>query len=229
MLDLINGEYAAIVSLGSGCQVAHQLRVNKRRKEAFPFDWVVSDDIKKVAELIENRFSDYLDSSKLSIRQNVDNPERIRVRNLEYNIYFMHDFHNLATFDSDLVAVQEKYQKRIRRFYHLLNREQNRTEQNRTEQNRTEQNSGCLFIRMLSKEDSLDDGLALGNAVRAFDESHRIILITPKSQDELSVEPLSDGIFLLKMNLKPDGDASWKGNHAEWQKLLAGIRFCRPN
>ncbi len=108
------------VSLGFNCTVALNFNQNQIRLLAFPFDWIMTS-FTGLCELIENNFIDFL--NPMYLRQGVFNTK--------YNIGMPHDFptkdrgdgvheivHNFLDFLPD---VNEKYQRRIERFYNVCN------------------------------------------------------------------------------------------------------------
>ena len=121
------------VSLGSSCSVAWQLQKNNRRKWAYPFDWVRSDDLDMITNTLTNNFVNFIDSSKkisesikFPISDSEDFPEVNNVQNQsiimknQYGIKFYHDFSN----ESDIDQVDQKYKRRIERLIELINGDQ---------------------------------------------------------------------------------------------------------
>lgn len=121
-----------IVSLGADCQAAVQLRKNNLREEAYPFDWAATIDFESVILAIADDFNHWLDPSLLVYKE-------ISIYNTYYNMNFVHDFpyidhieeifskteisrDGLITPDyiNYLPLVEEKYDRRIRRFKKLL-------------------------------------------------------------------------------------------------------------
>ena len=84
---------------------------------SLPFDWLISGNFQKVLELIENKFQDFLNPNFLFQEKNVN-------LNYYYNdkceIHFYHDFVSDKSFEQQLIAIQEKYEKRIERFFEKI-------------------------------------------------------------------------------------------------------------
>jgi hypothetical protein len=125
-------EYQHFISLGYFCSVASELERIGLRSCSSPFDWCISD-WKGVEDAINNNFVNFLDYDTLrqssiehSIYQN------------EYKIIFFHDFNKYDSLKKQLKVVQEKYERRIKRFY----------------KNITEP---TLFIRYISNENGRDE------------------------------------------------------------------------
>ena len=49
------------VSLGSSCSIAYQLQILKLKKESLPFDWIRSNNLPYVLNLIQNNFTGFFD------------------------------------------------------------------------------------------------------------------------------------------------------------------------
>ena len=118
------------ISLGSSCSVAYQLQKNNKRNCAYPFDWVRTNKLDDITNVIENNFNEYIESCKkinesysYPISNNNDFPTisnnnnkvSIIMKN-KYNIKFYHDF------DSDIIEdkVIQKYNRRINRFMDII-------------------------------------------------------------------------------------------------------------
>jgi len=118
------------ISLGSTCSVAYQLQKLGLKKESLPFDWIRCPNILSVLQLISMNFCGFLanltylkDETKFPfIDDTLDNFDNIsdKQTKIYYNnllsIGFYHDFKD----DITLKDVNEKYQRRIKRFYELI-------------------------------------------------------------------------------------------------------------
>ncbi len=100
------------ISLGHFCSVAMDLEALGLRDASLPFDWNIELDFKGVLNCIRNRFQDYLTYEKLEQDRNAP----AHYKN-EYNVQFFHDFNPYAPLSEQLPAVEEKYARRIARFY----------------------------------------------------------------------------------------------------------------
>lgn len=103
------------ISLGYFCSVAMELEKMGLRSESSPFDWLISD-FNGVLCSIESRFEDFLNPAFLS--QNKIN--RSHYKNTKLNLQFFHDFNPYTPLQEQLPAVQDKYNRRIRRFYDTI-------------------------------------------------------------------------------------------------------------
>jgi len=109
-------KYQNAVSLGFFCSPALELNALNLRKCSLPFDWILTADFKNVLALIENRFEGLLAEDKLY--QLKEYPGYYR--NIQYGIDFYHEFDEFKTFDSQIAEIQSKYQRRIERFYQII-------------------------------------------------------------------------------------------------------------
>jgi len=127
----MNKPQHVIVPLGANCSAAHYLRRQNIREAAYPFDWTVTP-LTSIIDLIENSFSDYLNSDNLTYlppsKRYKFNEQGTQLETTEelvtpvvckkHKILFPHDFSELAS--RDLPHIQKAYQRRINRFIQLL-------------------------------------------------------------------------------------------------------------
>lgn len=100
------------ISLGYFCSVASELERIGLRNESSPFDWLISD-FEGIIMAIQDNFEDFLEYDYLV--QNRQYPAYYL--NTKYNVHFYHDFSPYASLREQLPLVQEKYRRRIKRFY----------------------------------------------------------------------------------------------------------------
>lgn len=132
--EAIKGTYDVIVSLGSSCSPAIQLKRLSLRKFSGPLDWCVSLKLSDVNRLLGNRFANFMDIRNLHVMERThywledgeekrmdDSPELIPayfVKDNLYQVLSVHDFPILpgqpwyVTYPS----YKTKLDRRIRRF-----------------------------------------------------------------------------------------------------------------
>jgi hypothetical protein len=118
-----NNEYDVIVPMGSSCVMAIQLRSRNLRQSSFPFDWLLFQDstnCKTIETLITSHFEDFLALEHLRLDETLKRDGRYSVTHQRYPITFLHDFLSPTLTPETLAPVQEKYQRRIDRFYHVM-------------------------------------------------------------------------------------------------------------
>jgi hypothetical protein len=132
----IKGSYDVIVSLGSACNPAMNLRRHNLRSFSGPLDWKVSISLSDVSRLLKNKFDGFmelknmclldetqylLDDDGVSILSDDGSNRQVKtyfVKDTYYNIISMHDFpilpnqHWTVTYPS----FKEKLNYRINRF-----------------------------------------------------------------------------------------------------------------
>lgn len=147
------------ISLGYFCSIASELEKLGLRTESSPFDWVISD-FKGVIMALENHFSEYLDYNFLS--QNIEN--HAVYMNVKYNISFYHDFDKYVSLEKQLSKVQEKYNRRINKFYESIS-------------------NPTLFIRYISDEETIN---GVSKELLYIEENYDQILKLLKSFNEFN-------------------------------------------
>lgn len=110
-----NNETPYFISLGRSCMVAHRLQQFGLRAVAYPFDWIIIEEMKMVTLAIENKFESFFDREHLIPLHSPN-----IVYNIKYNLTFVHDFIQGLPFLEGYQEVFEKYQRRIHRFFEAL-------------------------------------------------------------------------------------------------------------
>lgn len=108
-------KYDNFISLGYFCSVALELERFGLRRTSSPFDWCISD-LEGIILAIDSNFEDFLKYTNLS--QNKDSHGVYR--DDKYNISFFHDFDKYLPLQKQISKVQEKYNRRIIRFYEIV-------------------------------------------------------------------------------------------------------------
>lgn len=105
--------YDLIVSIGSKCKCAYNLRRNGLQLEAFPFDWIYVPKIATIEQLFVTDFASFLREENLRIRNK--QPKFDEVDDLATGIYSAHDFDANKTIHESYSAVKAKYDRRIKK------------------------------------------------------------------------------------------------------------------
>ena len=112
--------YDEAVSLGYGCQVAHQLETFGLRKLAYPFDWFHTS-YEGLISFIANKGKDFLTLKQINVVGIYPgDPRCLEVHDLLYGIISYHDFASNPVL-MNYAAVKAKYDRRVKRFFDLLN------------------------------------------------------------------------------------------------------------
>jgi hypothetical protein len=123
------------ISLGSSCCIAYQLQQHNLRQKAFPFDWLRVKSLDDINNCLQDNFNNFLKLKYLrcnkfpllkddffpNLTNNVDDEcykgENVSVMQNLYGMEFCHDFKiNFENFQ----IVNEKYERRIQRFYETI-------------------------------------------------------------------------------------------------------------
>lgn len=105
--------YKHYISLGFCCAVATDMKSLGLRECSSPLDWNCSNWMEGVEIVLQNHFEDYLNYDLLYQQKDMHHI----YKNMRYSIGFFHDFKANYSLKSQLKPVQEKYDRRIERFY----------------------------------------------------------------------------------------------------------------
>lgn len=203
-LSQLKGEYDAIFSLGDLCLASIQLKKHNLRPYSGVLDWMASPELSKVNELLENRFSGFLEYDNLRVIGYADS--FICVSDDGYNLVSNHDFdgeRNTLEYLGAYVDVMEKYERRIQRFL--------------TEMTNAKR---ILFVRT---EGTLMDAAELQDVLsRIVKHDFSILLINHTHVQEIKETswPL-EKVCSIEF---PNKDI-WEGNHDLWKEVLSEIRL----
>lgn len=156
-------QFRNVISLGAFCFVASKLRRLNLRKQAYPFDWIITD-IQTVMTLIENNFNDFCNEDLL-VKKYGENG--VFYDNLKYSLLrFVHDFNEDCT---NTEEIKRKYSRRLNRFYSHIN-------------------DNTLFIRYIIDKNEykyiLKNYGKLKKLLKSFNKNNEIIFIL---NDEIKV------------------------------------------
>ena len=108
--------YNHIVSLGSFCSPALELERYGYRDISYPFDWLITRSFPAVLTLIETHFEGWLSYDELYQRTKERNVYEDPGRSIAY----VHDFNKYTPLKDQLGGVQDKYNRRIERFFEYI-------------------------------------------------------------------------------------------------------------
>lgn len=109
-------DFSNFISLGYFCDVAEAIQRIGLRKQSYPFDWIISNDLNSLLLLIKNCFKDFLNYDVLLQSKT----KKSIYKNAKYNVIFYHDFDEYLSLEKQLPKIQEKYKRRIDRFYNSI-------------------------------------------------------------------------------------------------------------
>lgn len=127
---LFNTKFDIVIPLGADCSCTSHLKHFKLRHFSYPFDWLFKISFENRITLIKNHFQDFL--VKKNLRFFDKNPNAIFQDNendyyedTKYGTQFLHDFIHDLEFNQSFQNVQEKYNRRIERFYTNIKQAEN--------------------------------------------------------------------------------------------------------
>lgn len=181
-----------IVSLGWFCGISQEMERNGLRSVSLPFDWLITKDFRKVMKLIKNGFVGFIKQKDLM--QEDLCPNYYYDSNTGFR--FFHDFNDKESLDVQYISVYEKYQRRILRFYKIIQQP-------------------TLFIRYCYNIDELEWVNAniddIRNSLLKYNSNNKIIFIYSNS----SYAPTFDDCFYVEVS--PGDEVS---RHCFTQEIL---------
>lgn len=117
-LSTLTAKAPLFVSLGSHCEIAAYLRCLSLRKEAFPFDWLLTLNHQGFLTLLEDDCAELLNKKYLALYPRNGLVPSWKAINSYYGVEFLHDWAT-ADLEGEYPGIQEKYQRRITRFKKL--------------------------------------------------------------------------------------------------------------
>lgn len=203
-----------IISLGGNCRNSTWMKELNIRFQAFPFDWVESEEIDGIISLVNNKFRDYLSFESLIPHFH---SHYNRVRDKQYKINLVHDFsfqgtenfsfaqerdfkNGMACIKNEYISVYAKYKRRIARFMNLA-----------------QNYKTLIFIRTLFVDKI--SAIALHDAlVELFGTRSKIILVVVNDTEEFKEDwgyPTLKNFYLPTLYLTHDGYGKYFGQIIE--------------
>lgn len=113
--------YDIIYSIGRDCACASYMKRALLRATSGPFDWITGVGFSKRIDIIRDNFRDFLEKDFLKFQEKKPGKPDDKACDYYYNqktgFHFPHDFPTGIPLDTSLPDVQEKYSRRIARFY----------------------------------------------------------------------------------------------------------------
>jgi len=118
------------IPIGNACSIAYQLQQHMLRKTAYPFDWLRINRLSNVTSIINAKFEGFTDFKQCNTTTsfplletddfNSDAPRRTFKATNKFGAISYHDFSSDKPFNDQLESINQKYQRRIDRFYQTL-------------------------------------------------------------------------------------------------------------
>lgn len=115
-LDDFSYQKQIFISLGRNCECAFQLQRTNLKKASYPFDWMFSHNFDVVQSLIKNKFKDFIKFENLKVTRKIQYVANLKLDGIVHN----HDFPPNKPMSESFVGFEDKYNRRIKRFYQAL-------------------------------------------------------------------------------------------------------------
>jgi len=186
--------YDALVNLGGDCQPAAQMYFHGIREYALPFDALITP-CESLPQILEEQFSDFLNIENLSLETYNDDKY---ILDKKYNIRLIHDFTLEENFLDNYEAIKEKYERRIKRLFTIL-----------------EQSESILFIR---KGIMREQAELLESTIVSLYPDLDFIILALDGTEEIK-KPWGLERVINRFLRQPDPYV-WKGDPQAWKALF---------
>lgn len=114
--------YDLIYSIGASCACAGYMKKHFLRTFSGPLDWLTNTTLETNTNFIINDFNDFLNIEDFEYIGKNPKPEQNcdEYKNTRTGLNFYHDFKSDIPFEESFRFVQEKYKRRISRFYEKI-------------------------------------------------------------------------------------------------------------
>lgn len=195
--------YDFVISLGSACQTAYQIKRHGLRQNSGPFDWVIIP-CASLTEVLRQDFETFCSLPDLRI---VDEKNgHYTVEDSRYRIRSMHDFHVRESGGdvwADYPAFREKMDRRISVFRRQL-----------------ETAWSILFVQCGATK---LESIALFEVLKAKRPGRRTELLVVSDLDEFDEDWQIPGITSRRIRMPRSAEGGWKGDGKDWHAALKGI------
>lgn len=118
---LKNNIFDLVFSIGANCGCSSYLRKHWLQTYSLPFDWLTGATFRQKIDMLVNDFEDFTKYEYFKYvakDPNADNDDRYDYyKNTKTGFFFIHDFTAKEDFKSELIKVETKYNRRIKRLY----------------------------------------------------------------------------------------------------------------
>lgn len=214
--------YDIIYSIGADCGCALYMQRHGLRKYASPFDWLTKATFETRLKLIVNGFKGFLDKDSIKPLIQENHPTNLHYalyQDINLGFYFYHDFDTNLEFDKALLDVQNKYQRRIKRFYKKIEK------------------SERVLLVWFSRYSTIDDSITkelCEKVITKFGKKIDFLLIENeenKNLGEIEKVEISPNIIKYKLNTsKLNGtDNETLGNMIDCDRIFSEYELYTPS
>ena len=199
-----------IISLGSTCQTAYQLKRMGFRNESYPFDWLFSLETKKLVLAMKNDFKDWCLLENLE--ESESQTEHRRLLDTKYNMIYQHHFPKEQSVEESYDKVYRVILKRVKRLMELKNSSQK-----------------VLFVRTNTSEaDSDEDSIMqLGKTICDFGKDSCLLVINHTKKFSLNcIKTITPNVIITEVyDMNDNSGQDWRGYNLHWNRLFDNIRL----
>ena len=190
--------YDEIINLGGDCQVQYQLNINGLRKNALPFDILITPH-QSLCGMLKNNFDGFLIPENFELVVNAQGEKYILDK--KYGTRLIHDFKLEEDFLKDYPEVKAKYERRINRFKELLI-----------------SSEYPVFIR---KEITKEQAIELRDVLSKICGERPFLLVALDGSEEIKTDWELESV--ANFHLKQPVPYIWKGDPQAWKEILYAI------
>ncbi len=200
----------ALVSLGRDCQIAYQMKINGFRKEALPFDQLLTS-CDSLSNMLSERLEGFLEPSNFALitKGNPAVNGGNYVLDEKYKSYLIHDFKLNKEYMDDFNRIKEAYQRRIKRLLEIIDK-----------------SAHPLFIR---KEASKEQALAIHKILTTLRNNKPFTLAvldtTPEIKEDWNLKEHGIRNFYLR---QPE-PYEWTGDNNAWKEIFTSLGLSLPS
>lgn len=211
----LEGSYGLVVSLGSFCQVAYQMKKHKLRRCSLPFDWMVLESVPCLIMIMKNKFDGYFSKENLTVKGKHDHT--YLVYDEKYQCMSVHDFPHVENDNTERIfdiypQFIEKIQRRIDRFYVEIG-------------NANANDTDVLFIRYQA---SYDEAVSLSACLKTLTNNHYKLIVLNETKEKTFFEETWDIENTYAARIYQSENIPWSGYDAHWDLVLNGITLQNP-
>ncbi|MFD2612387.1 DUF1796 family putative cysteine peptidase [Paenibacillus gansuensis] len=197
--------YKDIISLGSSCQTAYQLRRLQLRTFAGPVDWNITQSAAGLIRLLEQRFQHFMDPGQVQMIGRAQ--LHYVIRDTAYQVDSYHDFPFTVPdhlWNQNYGQYKAKVDRRVQRFLHTL-----------------QSSSSLLLVRTATTK---EQGEAIQKALHPMIKTaNYLLLLVNDHEDQGRQDVIYNrwGNQHLHEAILPKG-ADWRGEDRAWTQLFFG-------
>lgn len=120
-------KFDLIVSIGEDCACSSYLRRFRLQDFSYPFDWLTKASFQTRIEMLKDDFLNFFVKENLQKMEKPADSTAVRndyYKDVKYDFYFYHDFLVGVDFEKNYFEINEKYQRRIKRVYRMIEKSQ---------------------------------------------------------------------------------------------------------